>query len=64
MTNVEKLIIYFQNAILLESYKSAIEQQIDIKIKESVELYEGLLESFLKESSRNIYSVRLKITKI
>lgn len=64
MTNVEKLIIYFHNNLLLESYKSAIEQQIDIKIKESVELYEGLLESFLKESSRNIYSVRLKTTKI
>lgn len=60
MTNVEQLIAYFQNASLFKFYKSVIEQQIDIKIKESAELYDGLLEKFLKESSHDIYSIRLK----
>lgn len=56
MSEVTNLITHFQNIILFEICKPAIEQQIDTKIKESTELYHGLLENFIKESSQNIYS--------
>ena len=56
MSEVTNLITHFQNIILFEICKPAIEQQIDTKIKESTELYHGLLENFIKESSQTIYS--------
>ena len=56
MSEVTNLITHFQNIILFEMCKPVIEQQIDTKIKESTESYRGLLENFIKESSKNIYS--------
>lgn len=56
MSEVTNLITHFQNIILFEICKPAIEQQIDTKIKESTESYHGLLENFIKEYSQNIYS--------
>ena len=67
MLEVTNLITYFQNIILFEMCKPAIEQQIDTKIKESAELYHGLLENFIKESSTNICSnsnILNKLTRI
>ena len=56
MSEVTNLITHFQNIILFEICKPAIEQQIDTKIKESTESYHVLLDNFIKESSQNIYS--------
>ena len=61
MSEVTNLITHFQNIILFEICKPAIEQQIDTKIKERTESYHGLLENFIKEYSQNIYSKSTRI---